>query len=515
MRSSDPSPAVVLVADRTLSGNYKVLFEGIFATMQTSSTPAWLMKSLLSRKVPVDASGRAKLAPLGLRRVEAALADAGVCTPEQIAVASPESVGRVIGPQTRLVCVSSSDPLGEGMSNTTTAVFCGGELYTRRWTRKLMRTLEAGKEQYGYKVLFGGAGAWQLTRNEEARRQLGIDTVFEGYFEDQGPDLVARLLRGENPPEVVTETRHCLEKISPIRGGSIMGAVELSRGCGKGCRFCAMGRMGMAHLGVDAICSDIETNLSAGMANVVSTSEDFFRYGAKGMNVNFEAICELLGAIRRMESLGFMQVDHANISSVLQLSRSQLVEIRRLMTWGRRSDALWVNLGAESANGELVARTGPAKILPFSAEDWETMILDAVHRLNESGFYPVVSLVLGLPGETPSDVARTSGLVDKLTQFRCAVFPVFHEPIHGGRRFHVGLMRLDQFELFQQCYQLNFSRIPEVFRDNQRAGGVHWLKRGIVQVMGRGEVLLWRRRFRKLRRALEKQASAVPAAATT
>jgi hypothetical protein len=172
-----------------------------------------------------------------------------------------------------------------------------------------------------------------------------------------------------------------------------------------------------------------------------------------------------------------------------------------------------VNLGAESANGELVARTGPAKILPFAPADWESMILESVVRLEEAGFYPVVSLVLGLPGETPGDVARTRRLVDRLAEHRAVVFPVFHEPIHGDGRFHVGRMRMDQFDLFRRCYDLNFDRVPDVFRDNQRAGGVPWAKRKIVRMLGRGEVLLWRRRFRKLQRTLEHRPDAVGAPA--
>lgn len=532
MTSTDTiQPAVVLVADRTLSADYTVLFEAIFATMQTTQTPAWLMRRLLSPAAPADPTGRAVAAPLGLRRIEAALLANGLDA-SNVVIATPETLPRLLGPWTKIVAVSSSDPLGRGMSNTTTANFAGDghPLYTQLWTDQLMQTVRATKERFGFAVVAGGAGAWQYAADPDAVSRHAIDLVFEGYFESRGPAIFAEILAGRldavrdalpcgsrpnesvasasGPPPsgVVREQRTCTGDVQPIRGRSLLGAIELSRGCGKGCRFCYAADRPMEHLPVDLILADIQTNLVAGQRSVVSTSEDFFRYGTTGSKVNFAALRDLLSQVRQLPGLSFMQIDHANISSVMQLSDDELREVRRLLAWNRRTDYLWVNLGVESASGLLVAANSAAKIAPFDPADWDELVRASADKLERTGFFPVYSLVLGLPGETPDDVTATRALVDFLATKRAVVFPIFHEPMHdAGGRFTLADLRADHLELFAACYAINFRQVPALYADNQRAGGVPWIKRAIVQVLGRGEVFTWRRKFRRLRKQLARQ----------
>ena len=497
-------PLVVLVADRTLSADYKILFEGIFATMQTTHVPEVAMRYFVSPRVAVDSDGRARTAPLGLRRVESALLEFTDLQEEDVVCTTPEILPDLLGSWVKVVGFSSSDPLGKGMSNTTTDNFWDGQLYTKYWTRNMLKTILEAKKKHQFKVVAGGAGVWQLVRYDDQIAKECIDVIFEGYFEGLGPGLFTDILNERSVETYICERGSSVEKVQPIKRASTLGIIELSRGCGRGCKFCTMAGKKMEHLPSDIILADLETNVANGVTSVVSGSEDFFRYGAKGLKPDFDKLQNLLEQMRKIKNLSFMQIDHGNITSVIQLTEEQLRETRKLLSWNKKTDYLWVNMGIESANGQLVAANCPGKISPFDTDDWEHIIRQTAERMKKTGFFSVFSLILGLPGETPDDIQKTLKLVRYLREQNTVIFPVFYEPLSDDRKsFTIDDMRSDHLELYRTCYEINFKMVPRLFWDNQRAGGVSWLKRAAIRTLGKTEVATWRNSFKKIQKQLQ------------
>jgi len=545
---------VVLSADRTQFADYRTLLDGMVSAGQTSSTPLALVETLLAP--PVPSSGvRAVRAPLGLRRVEAALLASGFSR-DDVAVVTPEKLDRAVGSDTRIVGLSSGDPLGLAMNTSTMTGIAGG----RSWTEVLFQRLAARVRRLrdvfpDVRLVVGGPGAWQLARDERARRRLGVDHVLTGYFETHGPGIFRRIAAGKPSPPVF----HCRwspsDRIPPIRGATVMGVVEISRGCGLGCDFCTIARVPMVHLAPEAVLADVRTNLAAGVRDISLMSEDFFRYGGHGALVRRSfseggkrtdppALLGLLRELRSLRELRVLQPVHANVSSVAGFTEAELREVHQLLagdasllqdpragdraTAARQSPlaapaqlsptylsrgappprSVWVNVGVETASSRLlrsagslakmhpVASSDPAGRATMEEPDWGEVSLREVRRLSGAGFTPMISLILGLPGETASDLEATLRWVQELRGQRVVVFPVFLASIDPGvRSFSISDMTARHWRLFEECYRFNFQWNLRMLWEDETQAELGFGRRLMFQFVGRLYVLWWKTLF--------------------
>jgi radical SAM superfamily enzyme YgiQ (UPF0313 family) len=487
---SDGFP-IVLTADRTLTADYRLLFDGMLAASQTTTAPPAIFGPLL---MP-HRSGtglRAAVAPLGLRRIEAALL-AGGFTPEEVVVVNEDQLGQAIGSTTRVIGISSGEPAGLGMNSSTMTAIAGGRIYPQAMFRRLLGKIRHLNRDGSAKIVLGGPGAWQLALDAATRKQLGIDHVVAGYAEEIAAAAFRRLIRQEFLPEVLPGGWNPAVPIPPIRGASTMGVVEISRGCGLGCSFCTIARVPMLHLPPQTILADVETNVAAGLSSIAALSEDFFRYGADGMKARPDLLIALLREIRRVSGVRLIQIDHANVASVAQYDDPQLDTIHDLLVGRDRGRYVWVNVGVETASEELLRRAGAGgKMGRRESEPWSAFCARHLRRLCRAKFFPMASLVIGLTGENDEHLRETLAWVESLRNERIAIFPVLFAPVDGTQPLDPRALRPLHWELIKACYRSNFRWVPWFYRDNQAAAGVSRVRRWALQVMGYGQIAQWR-----------------------
>lgn len=486
---------VVLTADRTLMARYETLLDGMMAASQTTFTPWPVMRGLLMPPTPHH-DGRAVFAPLGLRRVEAVLLEGGFCA-QDVVVVAPERLGEVIGPETRAIGVSTGEPLGGGMSSTTMAAVAGGTIYPHYLFDAMMKQVSRARARAPEaRLLVGGPGAWQLAANPARREALGVDQVVRGYAE--GAVLAAFEAAVQGLPAPPGEAAPVApEAIPAIRGASTMGVVEVSRGCGLGCSFCTLARVPMTDLPLETILSDARTNLAAGLRGIAALSEDLLRFGARGVRCNPPAVLGLLEELAALPGLELIQADHCNVCSVAQFTGSELTRLRALLA-GRHPRRPWVNLGVETASGRLLRDTGgAAKMGATPDEGWGVYCHEQVLRLLDAGFTPMVSLVLGLPAETPEDLRQTLDWVRALRGRPLTIYPVLYAPLPGDP---APRLTPEHWQVMREAYEFNFQHMPALIWGDQSAAGSAAAKRVALQAMGRGQVVLWRHLLRRRQR---------------
>ena len=179
---------IVLTADRTLMSEYNGgIFLGFSACVPRGLIPDTLFFSLICPSVETNEDGSVKYAPCGTRKIEAALLNSGFKR-EDVIVAHPEHLDKVIGSNTKVVGITENDPLGIGPATSTFTQLFGGEAYMAVKFRELLS--HPAIQSYKPKIVVGGPGAWQL-EDREIRNELRIDCVVIG----EGEKVVGSLLR--------------------------------------------------------------------------------------------------------------------------------------------------------------------------------------------------------------------------------------------------------------------------------------------------------------------------------
>ena len=470
---------IVLTSDETMMSSYHGgVMLGFAAIMPKRALPDFVFHKFFCPPVPAAADGSAALAPCGMRKVEAALLEAGFSR-DEVMVAHPLHLDRAIGPDTKVVGITHDDPMGKIAVREIEEIIGRGPPFNRSKFLELLTHPLIQKHKPA--VVLGGNGAW-----EALGEKVGVDVIYLGEAESDFPDICRKIISGESVPPVIRGRAVPGEDIPACRGATIGGIVEIGRGCWRGCAFCSPANRVMRHRPVDDIIKDVQANLEAGQKDIILHSEDFFSYGYRSAGPDQRMILDLVRAVKRQRPKT-IDVSHLSLASVYQ-NQNLLRQVSEIVGVGSDQNHMSAWIGIESGSCRILRMHMPNKARPAEIEDWPEIVRECYSLFAQESWLPVASLVLGLPGEKAEDVIKTTELVDSLMDYTGLMLPLFFTTIAdtklGGSK---GFSRQDalpeHWQLVGLCLEYNLRHLKKLHRfyqERMTAGfGVHLALRGI------------------------------------
>ncbi len=415
-----PSPLVVLTGPSTEMSDYEGSHIMAFAAGFSKPwfMPRFYLKKAFFKPVPSN-SLEAELAPLGLRKLEADLVKSGF-KHEDVLVVHPDNLKNAVGPETKVIGISAKDPLGLGyVSLTYSSVLNLGEPINKAEFKRLMKEAKKAKQKFGAKIAVGGAGSWQLLRTEAANL-FDIDCIFMGEGDATGPEVLRKMVKNEDTPRIVEGKQASLEEISPIMKPTIYGAVEISRGCGRGCAFCSPTMQRRRNMPLEMIKHEVELNASQGQRDVLLVTEDILMYGCSSSYFvpNREAVDGLFKTLTECEGISSIQVTHANLAAI-RADKELASRVGRILR--ERSEyklagkqVATVEVGIETGSPRLFKKHMAGKCKPFKPEEWPSTVMSSLSFMENQEWAALATILVGLPGETDEDAKHTIKLIQNI-----------------------------------------------------------------------------------------------------
>ncbi|RNJ71965.1 MAG: radical SAM protein [Thaumarchaeota archaeon S14] len=428
--------------------NYRGNFlYGFIACGPYEVLPEWVFDKVFCPAVETDpVTGEAKVAQIGLRRVESALHQGYGA--DEVFVANPEHLEKSIGPKTKVVGINVMDPLG--MAPVTTTMSPEKLSYIAMKFKRMCATIIQLKKRHGFHVVVGGNGAWELAKPDRMRVH-GIDTVVVGEADELALDLFRDLEAGGAP-----EIMHCfvknIQNIPEIKKPTVNSLIEAMRGCGRGCDFCDVNKRSKKDLPPERLQRE-------GLH-----SDEMLLYGCdnRDFRPNRDAITDLWAGLKGLGA-NFVGTTHMTFSAVAA-DPDLMRDISRINEMDRSGRWLATNLGIETVAPDMVKKHLGVKTRPFRPEEWGSVVREGARILNENHWFPAATIIIGWPDETPDDVQYTLDMMAdfRATDFRGLVAPLLYQDFGERNSMHFGNLNEAQFTLFWKCWENNLRVINDI-----------------------------------------------------
>ncbi len=442
---------------------------------------SYVRKTLYPHR-PKRSDGQASYAPYGLRKVESILLEGGF-TSDDIAVAYPEDLDLFVGPNTKIIGISSMDPTGMGyVSKTYSSIVGGGEPMNRIEFRKLVMHPAIKKYKNNLKIIVGGYGAWQLER-QNVSQSYGVDCVVMGGRPGPLVELFKKALGGETLPRIFKADESLdnwvYNKEMPLtKNVAIHGAVEISKGCGRNCQFCTPTMQHKIDVPLEKIMNEVALSTAQGSDHITLITEDLFLYGAKDPKFvpNREAVVKLCKSVADHPGVKSIQAAHMSLAPVWhdpQMIR-ELAEILIEKSWYSfgKKPIITAETGIETGSPRLMKKYMAGKMLPFQPEQWQDVVTNAFGILNDNDWFPLATLIIGLPDEKEEDMLQTLELMDKLKGYNAFYVPLFFVPLENcvlmkQKGAEVDSLSKARWDFFIKCWEYNIKIWKPTFLENR------------------------------------------------
>jgi radical SAM superfamily enzyme YgiQ (UPF0313 family) len=510
MRPSDGSGRrIVLTAPLTETIDHA----GYFIQMSMASLPMWL-EGILNKKYPnwrnveYNDDGSARYMPAGVRVLEASLlrrfpADDIVCC-------YPDDLEQFIGPDTRVVAVSTHNPLGVTFAaGVYTSIFgAKSQPINSHYAKDLFAKIKASRWRANFQVMVGGSGGWQITQTN-AWDELSVDCVVEGRSESSDAmDLFDKALRGEKLPRQVdvAHPKQRDEFIFPDKR-TTFGVVEMTTGCGRRCQFCVPDLNPQIDMPKDKILAAVRANVRDGNKQVSLATEDMFIWGQVHTSTPFyfpnrEALVDLYSEVVDTPGVEQHVLSHSTIAPavvdpiMIEQLTAKIIDKSPihipLLSSHPKKKALVPLIGLETGSLRLAKQVMPSKGVPFAIEEWPSVIVRGLEILNRNNWFPAMTLIVGSPGETDADVMETLDLIYEVERRGLFAFfiPSIFTPLHDTR-----MEKKTGVTETRQLSPLQWQLMMKCWKMNLRPGQVSWWGPAAWRV---GALGLWAWKLRTL-----------------